>query len=874
VALAPGTRLGAYEIISLLGAGGMGEVYKARDTRLDRTVAIKVLHEHLADNPDRRARFEHESRAISKLNHPHICTLYDVGRDNGLAYLVVEYLEGETLADRLQKNALPLDQVLAIAIQIAGALDAAHRAGIVHRDLKPANVMLTKAGAKLLDFGIARMTAPATSQTLPTMQGTLTAEGTLLGTVQYMAPEQLEEGETDARTDIFAFGSLLYEMLTGQRAFNAESQSGVIAAILDRHPPPIAARQPHVPRMLEWVVDTCLAKAPDSRWQNAADLTRQLQWIAEHLTNIDGGFERQNRRGFSGRWLMVPLGLLIAAAATVPWIARRRTDLGTAPLRLSIVTPPTTEPYSFALSPDGHQLVFAGTDGGSSKLWLRSLDDVRPRPLTGTEGATYPFWSPDSRAIGFFANRQLMRLDLTGEAIHVIADAPSTLGGSWSVDGVILFALNVPNGLMQVSATGGTPTAVKRRTPGEYLGFPAFLPDGHRFLFYVGTGKAGEQGVYLGSLDAPETRRVIASDTQAIYVSPGYLITVERGVLFAAPFDAARGVVLADPTPIAQGVGAYSPEFLGAFSASSTNLLAYREFSIGSQLAWVGRNGAVQRTLGPLDDKSDSNPELAPDGTRVAVMRRNEGNLDIWLVDTARATAERFTSEPAADGAPIWSPDGKEIVFGSNRGGVFDIYFKSTIDSGDEQLKFSSPYDKAPLDWSPDGRFILYGQREPKTGQNALWALPVDRASAPFLAVPAHFAADQGQFSPDGKWIAFRSSESGGIYISPFRGSGRSWRVSDGNGSQPRWRHNGKELFYITSDGTLMFVPIALTPRGDEVRMGKASALFATHLANVRSPKPQYAVSSDGQRFLIAVAQVPTVTPLTFVINWPGLLTH
>lgn len=472
MALDSGTRLGPYEITALIGAGGMGEVYKARDTRLDRVVAIKILRQHFINDADRQSRFDREARAISKLNHPHICTLYDVGHDNGIDYLVVEFLEGQTLADRLQKGALPLDQALAIAIQIADALDAAHRAGIVHRDLKPANVMLTKAGAKLLDFGIARMTVPATSQTLPTMQGTLTTGGTLLGTVQYMAPEQLEGRETDARSDVFAFGALLYEMLTGHRAFDGESQSRVIAAILDGHPPLITARQPHVPRMLEWTVDTCLAKAPDSRWQSAADLTRQLQWIAEHPTSVDTGSDRQNRRRFSGRWLMVPLGLLIAAAATVPWIARWRTDLGTRLLSLSIVTPPTTETYSFALSPDGHQLVFAGTDGGQSKLWLRSLDDGRARPLAGTEGGTYPFWSPDSRAIGFFANGRLVRLDLTGEALHVIADAPSTLGGSWSVDGVILFALNVPNGLMQVPATGGIPTAVKRRTPGEYQSSP------------------------------------------------------------------------------------------------------------------------------------------------------------------------------------------------------------------------------------------------------------------------------------------------------------------------------------------------------------------------------------------------------------------
>lgn len=349
---------------------------------------------------------------------------------------------------------------------------------------------------------------------------------------------------------------------------------------------------------------------------------------------------------------------------------------------------------------------------------------------------------------------------------------------------------------------------------------------------------------------------------------------MERGVLFAAPFDAARGVLLADATPIAQGVGANPTEFGGAFSASSTNLLAYRAFGIGSQLTWVDRNGTAQRTLGPIYDNADPNPELAPDGSRVAIMRRNEGNLDIWLLDTARATAERFTSEPAADGAPIWSPDGKQIVFGSNRRGVFNLYVKSTIETGDEQLRFSSPYDKAPVDWSPNGRYILYGQREPKTGQDALWALSVDLASAPFLAVPAHFAAEQGQFSPDGKWIAFRSSESGGIYISPFPGPGRSWRVSDGNGSQPRWGHDGKELFYVSSDGMFTSVPIALPPPGDGIRVAKASALFATHQANTRSPKPQYAVSSDGQRFLMAIAQVPTVTPLTVVINWPELLKH
>jgi eukaryotic-like serine/threonine-protein kinase len=869
-----GMRLGPYEILSALGAGGMGEVYKANDTRLDRAVAIKVLREHFANDSDRRARFEREARAVSKLNHPNICTLYDVGHDNGTDFLVVEFLDGESLAERLTKGALPIDQALTIAIQIAGALDAAHRAGIVHRDLKPANVMLTKTGAKLLDFGIARMAHAAEAVAAPQITSTLTGDGALLGTVHYMAPEQLEGREADARSDIFAFGAVLYEMLTGRRAFAGETLSAVAAAVLESQPIALKSIQPLVASDLEWFVTTCLAKDPDDRWQNARDLRRNLQRIAEHAT-ATGERTTEARPQVLTRMIFLALSMTTIAAVVGIWMARRQPDRALQPFRLDVITPATADPTSFALSPDGRQLVFAATIDGQSKLWLRSLDDTTARPLTGTDDASGPFWAPDGEAIAFFAAGKLRRFDLSSRLTRVVCDAPGGLGGTWNREDVILFASNTPNSLMRVSGTGGTPTPVPRGAPGKFQMFPSFLPDGRRFLFVAGPDRAELQGVYLASLDSPKIGRLMEADTQAVYVPPGYLMTMKQGLLLAAPFDAGRGIILGEAVPIAQGVGVDAAFYRGAFSASTDGLLAYRELDRGTQLTWVARNGTVQGTVGPIDKNLLLTLELAPDDRRAAVMRNVLGNVDVWLVDTKRAVAERLTSDESADGAPVWSPDGRQIVFGSNRNGAYDLLQKSAIGRGDEQPMLSSSDDKMPVDWSRDGHFLLYVDYVKKAGKSELWVLPVgDETAKSFPAVPAHFAPDEGQFSPDGRWIAFRSleSEQPEIYVHPFQGPGRPWLVSAGGGSHPRWRRDGRELFYIRADGMLMSVAIGPSERGQDLKIGTAIPLFRTHFASMSATRAPYAVSQDGQRFLMAVAVEAASPPITIVQNWAANL--
>ncbi|HKF67866.1 MAG TPA: protein kinase, partial [Vicinamibacterales bacterium] len=730
-----GTRLGPYEILSSLGVGGMGEVYKARDTRLDRTVAIKVLREHLASDPERRARFEREARAVSKLNHPDICTLYDVGHDNGTDFLVVEFLDGQSLAERLEKGALPIDQVLTIAIQIASALDTAHGAGIVHRDLKPANVMLTKTGAKLLDFGIARMAHAVETVGATQIASTLTSDGTLLGTVHYMAPEQLEGREADARSDIFAFGAMLYEMLTGRRAFAGETLSAVAAAVLESQPVALKSIQPLVASDLEWFVTTCLAKDPDDRWQNARDLRRNLQRIVEHATAA-GERTTETRPQLLALTIFLALSVTTIAAVVGTWMARRQPDRALQPLRLDVITPATADPTSFALSPDGRHLVFAATIDGQSKLWLRSLDETAAQPLTGTDDASGPFWAPDGRAIGFFATGKLRRFDLSSRLTRVLCDAPGGLGGTWNRADVILFASNTPNSLMRVSGTGGTPTLVPRGAPGKFQMFPSFLPDGNRFLFVAGPDRPELQGVYIASLDSPEVRRLMEADAQAVYVPPGYLVTMKQGLLLAAPFDAGRGAVTGEAVPVAQGVGVDPIFYRGAFSVSAASLLAYRELERAAQLTWLNRDGTVQGTLGPIDKNALTNPELAPDDQRAAVMRTVLGNLDVWLVDTKRAVADRLTSDESADGAPVWSPDGRQIVFGSNRNGPYDLFQKSAIGRGDEQPLLSSSDDKAPEDWSRDGHFLLYVDYVKKTGKSELRVLPVgDETAKSFPAV-------------------------------------------------------------------------------------------------------------------------------------------
>jgi Tol biopolymer transport system component len=880
----------------------MGVVYKARDTRLDRTVAIKVLPEHVASDPDLKQRFEREARTLAALSHPHICPIHDVGSQDGIDYLVMEHLEGETLALRLSKGALPLDQALQVAIQIADALDKAHHKGIVHRDLKPGNVMLTKGGvgsagspqAKLLDFGLAKLrpTTPAGGMALseaPTVSSPITGAGSILGTFQYMAPEQLEGQEADARTDIFAFGAVAYEIVTGRKAFEGKSQASLIGAILKDDPVPMSSLQPVSPPALDRVVKTCLAKDPDDRWQSAGDVTRELKWIAE------GGAQT----GLSATAGRAPIGRL-AIPGRVPWVVasaavagmlvlglvhvREAAPAAASEMRLDINTPSTSDPVSFALSPDGRQIVFVASGDGPSQLWLRQLDDTDARPLAGTEGASFPFWSPDSRSLGFFAEGKLKRLEIGGGAPQTLADAAYGLGGTWSPDGTILFSPAGSSPLFRVSASGGEPEAVTELDGAH--SFPQFLPGGQQFLFYVGRRSPEANGTYLGSLDSSQTTRLAAADGAGIYAPNGWLLFVRGGTLLAQRLDLSRRELAGDPVTVANSVASDAVGGAGGVSVSSSGLVAYRSGGTSRrQLIWFDRSGTQLGTLGAPDTNYLSAPRLSPDGRRAAVWRTVQGNADIWLMDGVRTT--RFTFDEGFDVFPIWSPDGGRIVFDSNRTGHRDLYVKPSSGAGSEELLLESAQRKIANDWSPDGRFLAYHTAEPS--QYDLWVLPMaedpsadsGQGRQPFVFLNSRFLEAGLTFSPDGRWVAYTSDESGRdeVHVRPFHGASSAppadsavagqWQVSTAGGIFPRWRSDGRELYYIAPDSTLMAVPV--TAAGAVIQPGTPLALFQTRIFGGGSVAtfvgPQYDVSSDG-RFLINTVLEEASSPITLLQNW------
>jgi serine/threonine protein kinase/Tol biopolymer transport system component len=881
MSLGPGTRLGPYEVVAAIGAGGMGEVYRARDTRLDRTVAIKVLPAAVADDPTFRERFDREARAVAALNHPHICALYDIGEDAGTAFLVMEYLEGDTLADRLAKGALPIDQALKYAIQIAEALDKAHRAGIVHRDLKPGNIMLTKSGAKLLDFGLAKASPAAglsSLSILPTAHSPVTAQGTILGTLQYMAPKQVEGREADARSDIFAFGAIVYEMVTGKRAFEGKSQASVIAAILDREPPAMSSLQPLAPALLDHLVQRCLAKDPDTRWQTASDVMRELSWVSSRGFDIvpaRGSSPRRTRLLLVGGMVVVVLAAFAAGAS----MRLLQTDApATSLTKLSMSLPPntplgnTTGMMTAVVSPDGKRVVFGAMRGGnvgSTMLWIRTLSDLDPHPLTGTDLGRYPFWSPDSRKIGFFASGKLKVIDIESGEILSLTDVSLGSGATWSANGQILFApSSTAGGLFRISVAGGQPTPVTRSDSTRrenFHRFPVFLPDGDHFIFLAFPANR----ILVGSLSSESTHALVQADSQAQYTA-NHLLFLRQGTLFAQPFDVAAGATTGEPVAVATQVLRDAYEY-GVFSAAENGVLAYRAGGPAqrTQLMWLDRSG---RTLGTVGEAGYMrNPALSPDdGTRVLfeIVDVQGRNQDIWIQDIARNVRSRLTFDPANDIYPVWSPDGGRVVFASDRdSGVFNIYQKPANGVGDDQRVVKSSDDMTPYSMSPDGRFLIYRLNINDTG---IMSLSGDPKPSPLLK--ASFNQNAAQVSPDGRWLAYYSNESGvyEVYIRNFGAGNGKWQVSQGGGVHPRWRRDGKELYYYASDGHLMAVSIS----GDSAaNVGTPHALFEANLLNgpqVSSGfRAQYEPSPDGQRFLMNVPVEGSVAvPMTLILNW------
>ncbi|HEV8608686.1 MAG TPA: protein kinase [Thermoanaerobaculia bacterium] len=889
MSIVAGARLGPYEILAPLGAGGMGEVYRARDTRLDRTVAVKVLPAHLSSSAESRQRFEREAKTISQLSHPHICALYDVGNQDGVEFLVMEYLEGETLSDRLLKGPLAFDQVLRYGIEIADALDKAHRQGIVHRDLKPGNVMITKSGVKLLDFGLAKAIAPAgrtsgaSLTALPTQAGTdLTAEGTILGTFQYMAPEQLEGKEADARTDIFAFGAVLYEMATGRKAFSGKSQASLISSIMGVEPPPVSTVAPMTPPAFDRVVRTCLAKDPEDRWQTAHDVMLELKWVAEGGSAAGLPAPVVARRRSRERLAWIVAGILAASTVALGILELRR-PRSAFPVVRSNVLPPGKTAFSFVsggagpvkISPDGRQLAFVASEsGGKRQLWIRPLDSLVARPLPATEGATYPFWSPDGRFVGFFADGKLKRMEVSGGPALTLCDAPDPRGGSWNRDGIILFEPQFREPLYRVTAAGGKPVPVtsfdasRRETTHRW---PFFLPDGRHFLYLSGSHSTGAESeldaIFVGSLDGEKPKLLVNARSNAAYAA-GHLLFVRQKTLLAQPFDPKRGKLNGEAFPIAENVQDDSGFFNAVFSVSEQGTLAYQEAggTTGlSELAWVDRSGKKIDVLGDPADYFE--PRISPDGRRVAVGVGDPG--DIWIYDVARRIRTRLTFAAADDFSSVWSPDGTRVAFSSVRSGAGDLYAKVASGTGADELLSSSKVFKVPNSWSPDGRYLAYFQGAPGSKAD-LWLLSIsDRKASPLLQT--EFDEVAAAFSPDGRWLAYASNESGRneIYVQPFPGPGGKWQVSTAGGLHPRWRRDGKELFYITSDGKVMAVEVRA---GAAFESGTPQALFATSLKNAPGP-PSYDASADGQRFLLnRPIGEESSPPITLVQNWTAFL--
>ena len=901
MSLGAGTRLGPYEILGAIGAGGMGEVFKARDTRLDRHVAIKILPAHWAEDADMKERFAREAQAIAALNHPNICALHDIGEHDGVRFLVMELLEGETLAARIGRGPLNLDEALDVAVPIADALDQAHRRGVVHRDLKPGNVMLAPAGPKLLDFGLARTpTAPkraAPGRSMATSAGPvptlpLTTPGLLIGTLQYMAPEQLEGLEADARTDIFAFGVMLHEMITGRRAFEGKSQVLLIASIATAEPPPLSVAQPETPPALEHVVRTCLAKNPDDRWQTARDLLAELRWIADGgaaATAIVPVAGRSGNRTTYTRYGLAAAAVLVAALA-VPAYSYFQGAPEVAEVRYRVWSTPSDDtPHPdgfFAISPDGRNLVYRGDEDATSDpngLYVGRVGSTTYRRLPGTDEPTQPFWSPDGRYVAFLASNRLQTIEASGGPPQVVTAAPSFFGGAWNADGVILFGS--ANGVYRVSAEGGTPelvTSLGEQEAGHY--WPHFLPDGRRFLYLAWSGDFGSRAIFAASLDSTERTRVMAAESNVGYTAAGHLVFHRAGAVYAQAFDP-NGLVLAgEPARVADGISFNSAHGRGAFEVSRDGVLVYSQSGDASTLSagpeswlwqptWVERTGREIARVGPFQPYRGV--EVSPDGTRIALHRHDETGGDVWIIEPT-GTDTRLTFTPEHDNSmPIWSPDGAHIVFGSRRDGKWGLYRRPSDGRGTDELLYESDGLVTPMSWSPDGQRIVFGAVEPESAGD-LWVLSLEAAGGAVSGEPELFVSTpanetHGQISPDGRWMAYASNETDAnqyeVYVRPFPSGAGRWQVSRTGGDWPRWSRDSSELFFLPNapEGAALIFgrdPMNSTQvdaRGDTFVHEPPVPVLTFNSINLSHPGgdyPTYAVGPDGNLLVFIRALV------------------
>jgi eukaryotic-like serine/threonine-protein kinase len=858
--LSAGTRLGSYEVVCLIGVGGMGEVYRARDIKLSRDVALKVLPSVFASDPERMARFEREARLLASLNHSNIATIYGL-EDSAI---VMELVEGPTLAERIAAGPMPLDEAIPVALQIVEALDYAHDRGVIHRDLKPANVKITPDGkVKLLDFGLAKALGDepesAPSQDSPTLTMGATRAGVILGTAAYMSPEQVNGKRADRRSDVWAFGVVLCEMLTGKRLFAGETTAEILSSVMKDQP-----SLEGVPATMRPLLARCLEKNPRQRLQAIGEVRIALEKPVAPASagEAPATAPSQSRLG----WVAAAAAVL--ALAVLAFLHFREQPPERQVLRYTLAPPEKTSILQFAVSPDGHYVVMSTSEGSLS---VRALDSLQTQSLAGTRGATYPFWSADSRYIGFFADGKLKKISVNGGPAQALCDVPVVArGGTWNREGVILFATK--DGLSRVPAAGGAPVAVTK-LEGLSLRNPVFLPDGRRFLYVALQGK--DNGIYSGSLDSKESRRIVPDQSQPAYFDD-HLLFVRDQTLMAQPVDPKTMNSKGDLFPVAEQVSSTTAAGERLYSISENGVLIYQTGGIGgeTQHLWFDRAGKELGAVGgPV--RSAENFALSPDGKRVVIERLAGSGSDLWISDLEHSTESRFTFDAGRNVFPVWSPDGNKVAFASNRGGVFNLYQRTSNGTGRDERLLESKEENLPWDWSRDGRFLIFGSKRPK-GYD-LWALPLAGDRKPVPLVLSEFLIAEGQLSPDGRWLAYTSNESGKleVYVVPF-GAGSAkpaagkWQISTAGGAHARWRGDGKELFYVAPARKLMAVEVkASTPTFER---GTPQALFESR-SNVPAANSflwGYVPSADGKRFLIVTTagQDGEPPPLTVVVNW------
>ena len=871
-----GARIGAYEVIAKLGEGGMGEVYRATDSHLKRSVAIKVLPAAVAGDVDRLARFQREAEVLAALNHPNIAAIYGFEKTRDLTALVMELVDGEDLSQRIARGALPIDEALPIARQIAEALEAAHEQGIIHRDLKPANIKVRPDGTvKVLDFGLAKALDPAaaTSQGLsmpPTITTpAMTQAGMILGTAAYMSPEQARGKLVDRRADIWAFGAVLFEMLSGRRPFDGEDTTEVLGAVV-RLDPQWDALPATVPARISQVLRACLQKDPKRRMGDMQSVRLALEGAFESAAPHTTATATPPRGGRA--WMVAVGSSLLTALVVSAGTMFFRTEAPRLPsMRFEITQPTTPNPVQFSVSPDGRYVVsVAGTEKGVA-LWLRALDGSE-RFLNDTEGGQDPFWSPDSRHIGFFAAKKLKTIDITGGPARPIADALGGVGGSWSEDGVILFARDARGPIYRISASGGTPVAVtgldQSLAETEHIG-PRFLPGGKRFMYLARSSKPDYHNViYLGSLDSMERRKLADASGWPGFAPPGYLLFQRATTLFAQALTSGSFDLAGEPQVVMEGLTPGNPSFARpGFSVSSNGVLVTRLGGANTNQLWrFSRSSAEPPKV--IAAQEYLNPRLSPDGQQVAGEQPESGGGDIWLFDLARSTPTRFTFDDARDSYPIWSPDGQRIAFASNRDGANGLYVKNAGGATPEELLLKSEFPVVPADWSSDGKYIVYSEVNPKTKAD-IWILPVSGERKPFPVVQTPFQEASAQVSPDGRWVAYESTESGtyDVYVQSFPASGNKWKISNTGGYRPQWRRDGQELFY-SNISTIMSVDIKAQKPLTQFEAG------IPQLAVRARTSGAFGVTPDGQHFLAngREADSAEASTLTVILNWAAAL--